>query len=286
MASKEIQDTFHVQGLDIRVVSTGDDDDYISLTDLAKYKIRDDEDPSIAIKNWMRNRNTIELLGIWEQLHNPDFKQLEFDLFKKEAGLNAFTMSPTKWIQSTNAIGIRTKRGRYGSGTFAHVDIALDFATWISPEFRLYVFQEYRHLKADEASRINKQWQEKRLFASMNYRIHTDAIKETMNRSLPDRLQRLEYAHEGDVLNLAVFGMTAKEWRDKHPKEGNLRDNATLVQNLVLSNLESLNAVLLRDGMSRRERLAKLTQIAQSQMQSLSTQPTMKQIERKDSNNN
>lgn len=286
MASKEIQDTFHVQGLDIRVVSTGDDDDYISLTDLAKYKIRDDEDPSIAIKNWMRNRNTIELLGIWEQLHNPDFKQLEFDLFKKEAGLNAFTMSPTKWIQSTNAIGIRTKRGRYGSGTFAHVDIALDFATWISPEFRLYVFQEYRHLKADEASRINKQWQEKRLFASMNYRIHTDAIKETMNRSLPDRLQRLEYAHEGDVLNLAVFGMTAKEWRDKHPKEGNLRDNATLVQNLVLSNLESLNAVLLRDGKSRRERLAKLTQIAQSQMQSLSTQPTMKQIERKDSNNN
>ena len=286
MASKEIQDTFHVQGLDIRVVSTGDDDDYISLTDLAKYKITEDIDPSIIIQNWMRNRNTIELLGIWEQLHNPNFKPIEFDGFKKEAGLNSFAMSPTKWIQSTNAIGIRTKRGRYGSGTFAHVDIALDFATWISPEFRLYVFQEYRHLKADEASRINKQWQEKRLFASMNYRIHTDAIKETMNRSLPDRLQRLEYAHEGDVLNLAVFGMTAKEWRDKHPKEGNLRDNATLVQNLVLSNLESLNAVLLRDGMSRRERLAKLTQIAQSQMQSLSMQPTMKQIERKDSNNN
>ena len=274
-AKKEIQDSFSVKGIDVRVISKGNDNDYISLTDLAKYK---SEDPSDAIKNWMRNRNTIEFLGVWETLNNPDFKPVEFDGFKKEAGLNSFIMTPTKWIKSTNAVGIRTKRGRYDSGTFAHVDIALDFATWISPEFRLYVFQEYRRLKSDESSRINLDWNEKRLFAAINYRIHTDAVKDTMPPQLGKNDQRLRYAQEGDILNLAVFGMTAKQWRDAHPGEGNLRDNASLAQNLVLSNLESMNAIMLRKGISQRERLLELNEIARQQMASLTNNPTVKRL--------
>ena len=226
----------------------------------------------------MRNRNTIEFLGVWETLNNPDFKPVEFDGFKKEAGLNSFIMTPTKWIKSTNAVGIRTKRGRYGSGTFAHVDIALDFATWISPEFRLYVFQEYRRLKSDESSRINLDWNEKRLFATINYLIHTDAVKDTMPPQLGKNDQRLRYAQEGDILNLAVFGMTAKQWRDAHPGEGNLRDNASLAQNLVLSNLESMNAIMLRKGISQRERLLELNEIARQQMASLTNNPTVKRL--------
>ena len=274
-AKKEIQDSFSVKGIDVRVISKGDDNDYISLTDLAKYK---SEDPSDAIKNWMRTRNTIEFLGVWETLNNPDFKPVEFDGFKKEAGLNSFIMTPTKWIKSTNAVGIRTKRGRYGSGTFAHVDIALDFATWISPEFRLYVFQEYRRLKSDESSRINLDWNEKRLFAAINYRLHTDAVKDTMPPQLGKNDRRLRYAQEGDILNLAVFGMTAKQWRDAHPGEGNLRDNASLAQNLVLSNLESMNAIMLRKGISQRERLLELNEIARQQMASLTNNPTVKRL--------
>ena len=274
-AKKEIQDSFSVKGIDVRVISKGDDNDYISLTDLAKYK---SEDPSDAIKNWMRNRNTIEFLGVWETLNNPDFNPVEFDGFKKEAGLNSFIMTPTKWIKSTNAVGIRTKRGRYGSGTFAHVDIALDFATWISPEFRLYVFQEYRRLKSDESSRINLDWNEKRLFAAINYRLHTDAVKDTMPPQLGKNDRRLRYAQEGDILNLAVFGMTAKQWRDAHPGEGNLRDNASLAQNLVLSNLESMNAIMLRKGISQRERLLELNEIARQQMASLTNNPTVKRL--------
>ena len=187
-------------------------------------------------------------------------------------------MTPTKWIKSTNAVGIRTKRGRYDSGTFAHVDIALDFATWISPEFRLYVFQEYRRLKSDESSRINLDWNEKRLFAAINYRIHTDAVKDTMPPQLGKNDQRLRYAQEGDILNLAVFGMTAKQWRDAHPGEGNLRDNASLAQNLVLSNLESMNAIMLRKGISQRERLLELNEIARQQMASLTNNPTVKRL--------
>ena len=187
-------------------------------------------------------------------------------------------MTPTKWIKSTNAVGIRTKRGRYGSGTFAHVDIALDFATWISPEFRLYVFQEYRRLKSDESSRINLDWNEKRLFAAINYRLHTDAVKDTMPPQLGKNDRRLRYAQEGDILNLAVFGMTAKQWRDAHPGEGNLRDNASLAQNLVLSNLESMNAIMLRKGISQRERLLELNEIARQQMASLTNNPTVKRL--------
>ena len=275
--SKETQGTFNVNGLEVRVVSHGKDDDYISLTDLAKEKT---DDPRIAIQNWMRLKDTIELLGIWEDLNNPDFKRIEFDAFKNEAGRNAFTMTPTKWITATNAIGIRTKRGRYASGTFAHVDIALDFATWISPEFRLYVFQEYKRLKRDESSRLNVEWQEKRLFASLNYRIHTDAVKDTMPPYLSRNDQRLQYAQEGDVLNMAVFGMTAKQWRDANPDaDGNMRDHASVTQNLVLSNLENLNAVMLRDGMDRRERTLRLNEIARQQMEAFSDNPTIKRLE-------
>lgn len=277
-AGKETQDSFHVGEIDIRVISASGKEDYISLTDLAKEK---SDDPSSVIGNWMRNKDTIALLGVWEKLNNPDFNSIEFEGIEKEAGRNAFTMSPRKWIQLTNAKGIRAKSGRYG-GAYAHVDIALDFATWISPEFRLYVFQEYKRLKHDESSRLNVEWQEKRMFAALNYRIHTDAVKDTMPPQLSGNDQRLRYAQEGDLLNLAVFGMTAKQWRDAHPGKGNLRDNASITQNLILSNLESMNATLLRNGMGMRERLLELNKIARQQMASFANNPTIKKLENAD----
>ena len=277
-AGKETQDSFHVREIDVRVISASGKEDYISLTDLAKEK---SDDPSSVIGNWMRNKDTIALLGVWEKLNNPDFNSLEFEGIEKEAGRNAFTMSPRKWIQLTNAKGIRAKSGRYG-GAYAHVDIALDFATWISPEFKLYVFQEYKRLKHDESSRLNIEWQEKRMFAALNYRIHTDAVKDTMPPQLSGNDQRLRYAQEGDLLNLAVFGMTAKQWRDAHPGKGNLRDNASIMQNLILSNLESMNATLLRNGMGIRERLLELNKIARQQMASFANNPTIKKLENTD----
>jgi hypothetical protein len=241
------------------------DDDYISLTDIAKYK---SDDPTAVIANWMRNRNTIEYLGIWETLYNPDFKPLEFEGFRTEAGLNAFTLSPQKWIDATNAKGIMSKSGRYG-GTFAHKDIAFKFAAWISIEFELYFIKEFQRLKEEEQQQIG--WTAKRELAKINYHIHTDAIKQNL---IPAELTREQinhvYAGEADVLNMAMFGMTAKQWRDANPNlKGNIRDYAGINELICLSNMESLNAVFINQNMLQSERLAKLNQIAIQQMKVL-----------------
>ena len=239
--------------------------DFISLTDIAKRK---SDDPSAVIGNWIRNRNTIEYLGIWETLYNPDFKLLEFEGFRKEAGLNAFTLSPQKWVITTNAAGIYVKSGRYG-GTYAHKDIALEFATWISVEFKLYLITEFERLKDEEQKQLG--WSAKRELAKLNYRIHTDAIKQNL---IPPELDRrktsIVYANEADVLNVAMFGMTAQEWREANPdKKGNIRDYANINELICLSNLESLNAVFINDGIPQGERLLKLNRVAISQMRVL-----------------
>ena len=241
------------------------ENDYISLTDIAKYK---SDDPTAVIGNWMRNRNTIEFLGIWESLYNPCFNPLEFEGFRKEAGLNAFTMSPQKWINATNAIGIIAKAGRYG-GTYAHKDIAFKFASWISVEFELYIVREFQRLKEEEQKQLG--WSAKRELSKINYRIHTDAIKRNI---IPDevtpQLTSIIYANEADVLNVAMFGMTAKQWRDANSdKKGNIRDYATINELICLSNMENLNAVFIDQGLPQGERLIKLNQIAIQQMKVL-----------------
>ena len=239
--------------------------DFISLTDIAKRK---SDEPSAVIGNWIRNRNTIEYLGIWETLYNPDFKLLEFEGFRKEAGLNAFTLSPQKWVITTNAAGIYVKSGRYG-GTYAHKDIAFKFASWISVEFELYLYKEFQRLKEEEQKQLG--WSAKREVAKLNYRIHTDAIKQNL---IPPELDRrktsIVYANEADVLNVAMFGMTAQEWREANPdKKGNIRDYANINELICLSNLESLNAVFINDGIPQGERLLKLNRVAISQMRVL-----------------
>ncbi|MBQ9281412.1 MAG: KilA-N domain-containing protein [Treponema sp.] len=242
-----------------------DETDFISLTDIAKFK---SEEPNAVIANWLRNRNTIEYLGIWETLYNTDFKPLEFEGFKKEAGLNAFTLSPTKWIESTNAKGIIVKSGRYG-GTYAHKDIAFKFASWISVEFELYFIKEFQRLKEEEQKQLG--WSAKRELAKINYRIHTDAIKQNL---IPPELTPAQksfvYADEADMLNVAMFGMTARQWRELNPElKGNIRDYASINQLICLSNMENLNAVFINDGLSQRERLEKLNKIAIQQMKVL-----------------
>lgn len=256
-----------VKGTEITIYK-GDVDDYISLTDIARYK--DSSNTDDIIKNWLRNRNTIELLGFWEQMYNPNFKPVEFDGFRKQAGLNSFVLTPKRWIEATNAIGIISKSGRYG-GTFAHKDIAFEFASWISIEFKLYVIKEFQRLKEDENNRQKLDWNLQRTLAKVNYTIHTDAIKE---RLIPEKLSTKQtsfvYASEADLLNMALFGKTAADWRAENPDaKGNIRDQATLEQLVVLSNLESINAVLIRQGLSQPERLTQLNQIAITQMTSL-----------------
>ncbi|OQA80555.1 MAG: KilA-N domain protein [Lentisphaerae bacterium ADurb.Bin242] len=236
--------------------------DFISLTDIARRK---SSEPNVVIGNWIRNRNTIEYLGVWETLYNPKFKPLEFEGFKKEAGLNAFTLSPLKWVTSTNASGIVVKSGRYG-GTYAHRDIAFKFASWISVKFELYLYKEFQRLKEEEQKQLG--WSAKRELARLNYRIHTDAVKQNL---IPPELDRqkasIVYANEADVLNVAMFGMTALEWREANPdKKGNIRDYAGVNELICLSNLESLNAVFIGDGMPQGERLLKLNRVAISQM--------------------
>lgn len=240
--------------------------DYICITDIAKQK--NDEDPNGVIGNWMRNRNTIEFLGIWESLYNPNFNPIEFEGFRKEAGLNAFTMSPTKWVESTRAIGIKAVSGRYG-GTYAISDIAFEFASWVSVEFKLYLVREFQRLKADEQKQLA--WSAKRELSKINYRIHTDAIKANLIPAEVTREQAaMKYADEADVLNMAMFGMTARQWREQNPdKKGNIRDYASINELICLSNMENLNAVFINDGMSQSERLIKLNQIAIQQMKIL-----------------
>ena len=239
--------------------------DYISLNGIAKYK---SDDPTAVIGNWMRNRNTIEYLGIWESLYNPNFKPLEFEGFKKEAGLNAFTLSPQKWINTTAAIGIISKSGRYG-GTFAHKDIAFKFAGWISVEFELYIVKEFQRLKEEEQKQIG--WTAKRELSKINYHIHTDAIKHNLiHIELTPQQVSFIYANEADILNVALFGTTAKQWREANPElKGNIRDYATINELICLSNMESLNAVFIDEGLTQRERLIKLNQIAIQQMKIL-----------------
>lgn len=246
----------------------GEVDDYISLTDIARYK--DTSNTDDIIKNWLRNRNTIELLGFWEQMYNPNFKPVEFDGFRKQAGLNSFVLSPKRWIESTNAIGIVSKSGRYG-GTFAHKDIAFEFASWISIEFKLYIIKEFQRLKNEESNRLKLEWNYQRYLSKVNYLIHTDAIKENLIPAEIDKKQSsIIYANEADVLNVALFGKTAKQWRDENPSEkGNIRDTATLEQLVVLSNMESTNALLIHQGLEQIDRLLYLNKLAITQMKSL-----------------
>lgn len=270
MANKPvIKETIHAKGIDIGIYTTDFQNEFISLTDIAKYR---SDEPRDVIKNWMRNRNTLEFLGVWEQLHNPDFKQVEFDLFRSEAGLNSFTMSPTKWIEGVNAIGIVSKSGRYG-GTYAHSDIAMSFATWISPEFQLYIMKDYHRLKSDENSRLSLNWNLNREIAKLNYRIHTDAVRDNLipPELTPEQIS-YTYANEADILNVALFGRTAKQWRDANPnKKGNMRDEANIQQLLVLANMESYNAILIEQGKLQSERLVLLHDLAVRQMQTITS---------------
>lgn len=259
--------TINVKGTEITLFSEGTSD-FISLTDIAKHK--DSANTDSIIQNWLRNRNTIELLGFWESMYNPNFKPLEFEGFRKQAGLNSFVMTPKKWIETTNVIGITSKAGRYG-GTFAHMDIAFEFASWISIEFKLFIIKEFQRLKADESDRLKLNWNLQRTLAKVNYRIHTDAIKENLiPATLTKEKINVVYTNEADMLNMALFGMTAKQWRDTNPKaEGNIRDDANIEQLVVLSNLESINAVLIHQGLPQSERLMQLNKIAITQMKSL-----------------
>ncbi|WP_302950795.1 KilA-N domain-containing protein [Holdemania filiformis] len=267
MPKKPIKETIHAKGIDIGIYTNDFQNEFISLTDIAKYR---SDDPNATICNWMRNRDTLEFLGLWETLHNPDFKPLEFEGFRSQAGLNAFTMSPSKWINNVSAIGIVSKSGRYG-GTYAHSDIAFEFASWISAEFKLYIIKDYQRIKTDENSRLSLNWNLNREISKLNYRIHTDAIKENL---IPPELTKEQiaytYANEADMLNVALFGITAKQWSEMNPdKKGNMRDDANLNQLLVLSNMESYNAVLIEQGKAQSDRLVLLRDLAVKQMKTM-----------------
>ena len=271
MSAKKVESVIHADGVDISVVTTvGGEDDYISLTDIAKH--RNPEFPADVVKNWMRLRSTLEFLGLWEELNNPNFNMVDFDQFKNDAGSNAFVMSPQKWIKSTNAIGLISKSGRYGGGTFAHKDIAFEFASWLSPEFKLYIIKDYQRLKEDEGHRLALDWNVKRILVSANYKIHTDAVKENL---IPPELSKQQqgygYADEADLLNVVLFGKTAKQWRIENPGiKGNIRDYATIEQLLVLTNLENLNAYLVNQGVHQPERMKKLRATVVYQLKTLS----------------
>ncbi|MDU6630358.1 MAG: KilA-N domain-containing protein [Lachnoanaerobaculum sp.] len=262
----------NVEGSEISIIAI-DDKDYISLTDM----VRNIENGLALIEKWLRNKNTIEFLGIWEEMYNPDFNSLEFEGIKNEAGLNRFVLSVKQWVEKTNSIGVVAKAGRYG-GTYAHKDIAFEFASWVSPYFKLYLIKEFERLKEEEQKKLG--WDIKRNLAKINYRIHTDAIK---NNLIPEKLPKEKinfiYANEADILNMALFGMTAKEWRDENPNlKGNIRDYADISQLVCLSNLENLNAVFINEGMKQSDRLGKLNSIAIEQMKILSEAETVKKL--------
>jgi len=265
-----------VKGVEVTIFHR-EKNDYLSLTDIARYK--NPHEPKDVVKNWMRSKNTIEFLGLWENLNNPDFKGVEFDHFKTEAGYNSFTLSPKRWIETTNAVGIISKVGRYG-GTYAHQDIAFEFASWISAEFKLYLIKEYQRLKSDENRRQKLEWNVSRTLAKVNYLVHTQAVKEHL---IPDDLSksrhRYVYADEADMLNLALFNKTAADWRKQHPQEkGNIRDTATIEQLVVLSNLESFNSELIKEGLDADTRLKRLNQIAIRQMQVMIENKSLKKL--------
>lgn len=275
--SKSKTITIDVQGTSIAILSNTIDD-YISLTDIAKNKEPDRSDH--VIQNWIRNRNTVEFLGTWERLNNDNFKPLEFEGFRSRAGLNSFVLTPRQWINATNAIGVVSKAGRYG-GPYAHKDIAFEFASWISVEFKLYLIKEFQRLKEEENNRLSLSWNLNRTPSKLNYYIHTDAIKEHLiPRMITPAQAAITYASEADLLNVALFGETAKQWRDANPKvEGNIRDYVSVEQLLVLANIESMNAELIHMGLSQGERLKRLNEIAIRQMQVLTTSaPALKQL--------
>ena len=265
--SKVKKDTIEAKGFAIQIYTEDFRNDYISLTDIARYKNM--HEPKDVVKNWLRVRDTIEFLGLWETIHNPNFKGVEFDSFRKEAGTNAFTLSPQRWIENTNAIGIISKSGR-GGGTFAHPDIAMEFASWISAEFKLYLIQDYKRLKSDENSKLSLDWNLNREISKINYKIHTDAIKEYLLEDLTNEQLSYKYASEADMLNVALFNKRAKQWREEnHDLKGNMRDYASLNELLVLANMESYNAVLIGKGMEQKERMIELRKLARTQLMSL-----------------
>ena len=253
---------------------------YISLTDLAKYQ--NSSDPSFTVKNWLRRITTNDYIGLWEEIHNDNFNLVEFDQIKTEYGRNSFAMSPTQWIKRTNAIGIISKGGRYSIGTYAHPDIAFEFASWLSPEFKLYLITEFERLKTNEAYQRKIDWQANRLLSKLNYIVHTDAIKNNIVPELTEKQKKLVYAEEADVLNVALFGMTAKEWREKNPKlaeEENMRDYTDLLHLIILNNLQNTNAQLIEENISQKERLIKLNNIARRQMEILKYNKNIKELE-------
>ncbi len=271
------KDSLSAKGLSIQVYTEDFMNDYISLTDIARYK---SDEPSDVIKNWMRRKDTIEFLGLWESLNNTNFNSVEFDRIKSEAGYNSFTLSPKKWISLTNAIGIISKSGRYG-GAFAYSDIAFEFASWISAEFKMYVIQDYKRLKSDENSKLSLNWNLNREISKLNYKIHTDAIKEYLLNDLTDEQLSYKYASEADLLNVALFDKRAKQWRDENPKlKGNMRDYANLQELLVLANMESYNAILISKGISQKERMIELRALAKKQLLSLKSLENKKLISR------
>lgn len=268
------KETIIAKGVEIGIYTDDFENEFISLTDIARY--RNEDDPRFIIQNWMKNRHTIEFLAAWEELHNPNFKRLQMHTFRNDVSLNRFVMTPEKWIKATNAKGIVSKRGRYGSGTYAHSDIAMSFATWISPEFQLYIMKDYRRLKTDENSRLSLNWNLKREISKLNYRVHTDAIKKNLiPPELTSQQIHFTYASEGDLLNVALFGMTAREWRESNKgKSGNIRDYASIGQLLVLANLESYNAILIGHDKTQSERLVLLREMVKKQLASLSGRET------------
>ena len=266
--SKILKETIHANGFDIGIYTEDFQNEYISLTDIAKK--REGEYPGYVIQNWLRARSTVSFIGLWEKLHNSDFNCLEFEAIKKEAGENSFVLTPKRWVESVNAKGIVTKQGRYAN-TYAHRDIAFEFASWISPEFKLYIIKDYQRLKQDENSRLSLNWNLNREISKLNYRIHTDAIKENL---IPPELTQKQisytYANEADLLNVVLFGKTAKQWREENSKsEGNIRDYASLQQLLVLANMESYNAILIKQGCGQEERMKLLHDLAVQQMKTL-----------------
>ncbi|WP_337896597.1 KilA-N domain-containing protein [Mesomycoplasma ovipneumoniae] len=265
--SKTNKETLEAKGFEIQIYTEDFKNDYISLTDIARYK--NIHEPKDVVKNWLRVRDTIEFLGLWETINNPNFKGVEFDSFRKKAGSNAFTLSPQRWIENTKAIGIVSKSGR-GGGTFAHPDIAMEFASWISAEFKLYLIQDYKRLKSDEKSKLSLNWNLHREISKINYKIHTEAIKKYLLSDLTSEQLSYKYANEADMLNVALFNKTAREWRDENPDlKGNIRDYASLNELLVLANMESYNAILIGKGMVQKERMIELRKLVRTQLTSL-----------------
>ena len=278
MKPNMIKTEIDVKGSKVGILRVGDID-YISLTDLARYA--DNDEPRLPIRDWMRNKETIAYLGLWEQFNNENFKGGEFATFKNESGSNTFKMSPQKWIRETNAVGIISKSGRYDGGTYAHPDIAFEFASWLSPEFKLYLIKEFERLKNQEAYQNKIEWNANRVLAKANYLIHTDAIKNYIVPELTEKQIRFIYAEEADVLNVALFGMTAKEWRDNNPelaKDGNIRDYTDLLHLIILNNLENINAELIRMNIKQSDRLIQLNESARNQMEILKSNNSIKEL--------